>query len=489
VLAAVRTGSDLCSDAFPLTRRTTAALAVGTQNLNVPEGGTMKQKNVILMFVAVGCGLVAAFLTTQINAKGPKIEQVEVLVAAKDLAVGTQFTKTELPKLITKKLVNKDSLPPNFVNDENDLLDKRLSTSVQADMCIDPKCLSTRGVIILPEGKDMYTLSLTPQDAAAGFAGPGAHVDVLATLKINNKIMSLPILVDMQILAVDTKTAYDAGKGAFASMGMVSLAVTQEQALLLSLASQRGCHMRLLLRNPSKPIDPTYDIKRIIKLLQDDNPGGILATEDKETRPSGTPRTDFIQPEGVVPPFNPDQGNATTAKVEAPKAALVKVFKANADIAVNTEITKDLISQSFVEKEISKDNADLINAYPDLTPFLGQVFKTPVAKDQVVIKGMIGSPVTKVAPPELFLPPKPEPTTEVKKEPKTTTEKRTYDVAWHTSNGTEIHRYEEYKPGEYRLQRVMSPAEAAQDPKQLAAPGTQTAPNNQVPASEPRKID
>ena len=29
----------------------------------------MKQKNMILMVVAVGCGLVAAFLTTQINAR------------------------------------------------------------------------------------------------------------------------------------------------------------------------------------------------------------------------------------------------------------------------------------------------------------------------------------------------------------------------------------------------------------------------------------
>ena len=29
----------------------------------------MKQKNLILMVVAVGCGLVAAFLTTQINAQ------------------------------------------------------------------------------------------------------------------------------------------------------------------------------------------------------------------------------------------------------------------------------------------------------------------------------------------------------------------------------------------------------------------------------------
>jgi Flp pilus assembly protein CpaB len=116
----------------------------------------------------------------------------------------------------------------------------------------------------------MYALALTPQDAAAGFAGPGSHVDVLASLKINNKLHSMPILVDMQILAVDTKTAYDS-KGAFSSKVMVALAVTQEQALLLTLALQRGCHLQLLLRNPQKPTDPSYDIKKIIKLLQDEN--------------------------------------------------------------------------------------------------------------------------------------------------------------------------------------------------------------------------
>ena len=45
------------------------------QAIFVSEGvAPMKQKNVILMVVAVGCGLVAAFLTSQMSAKG-QIEQ------------------------------------------------------------------------------------------------------------------------------------------------------------------------------------------------------------------------------------------------------------------------------------------------------------------------------------------------------------------------------------------------------------------------------
>jgi pilus assembly protein CpaB len=45
----------------------------------------MAQRNLLLMVVAVGCGLGAAFLTTRISAE-PKIEQIEVFVAAKNIA-------------------------------------------------------------------------------------------------------------------------------------------------------------------------------------------------------------------------------------------------------------------------------------------------------------------------------------------------------------------------------------------------------------------
>lgn len=447
----------------------------------------MKQKNLILMVVAVGCGLVAAFLTTQINAKGPRVEQVEVLVAAKDLSVGTQLTKTDFSKLVTKKMVPKDALPPNFVNDENDLIDKRLSTPVQADQIFDPKFLSKGGVIILPEGKDMVSMPIGLSSAAAGFVGPGAHVDVLATLSIKNRLNAFPILVDMQILAVDTKTSYET-KGAFQNMSMVSLAVTQEQALLLALAKQRGCHLELLLRNPNKAIDPKYDIKQITKILQDDSPGGINPTEGPQEARGGS-RSDYINPESIPPLSAPP--------VVETKAITVKVLKATGEIAANTEITKDLIAQSFSEKEVPKETADLLQAYGDLTPFLGQVFKMPVAKDQVVLKGMIGPPVSKVAPPEEFVGPKPD--AEPKKDPPKPKEtqpvavRKTHDVAFHTANGTEIHRYEEYKPGEWRLQQILTPFDAAKDPNKKpatsGAEATPPTPDTQPPTGTTPKID
>lgn len=435
----------------------------------------MKQKNLILMVVAIGCGLVAAFLTTQINARGPKVEQVEVIVAAKDLAVGTMFTKSEMPKLITKKMVPKDSLPPIFINDENELLDKRLSAPVQAEQIFDPKYLSTRGVIILPDGMDMVSLPMNIVHAAAGFVGPGSHVDILASLHLKNRLIAFPLLIDMQILAVDTKTQYDE-KGAFKSLSSVSLAVTQEQALLLALAKERGCKMELLLRHPSKPVDPTYDIKKVLKLMQDVDTSSNLTSSESNQRGI---HNDATTP-ADVPPINP---NLITP--EPAKGTMVKVLKATVEIDANTEITKDLIAQSFKEQEIPKEIAESLGAYSDLTSVLGQVFHTPVQKGQLILKGMIGLQKSKVAPPEAS-DPKPDPVAEPVK-------KRIHDLAVHTSNGTQVFRYEEVTPGEWRLKRVMSPEEANRDLKSTDEPSAplapRPAPESQTPAPGTRKVD
>ena len=54
------------------------------------RGAAVKNKNMILMVVAVGIGLAAAFLTSQIGAKTAAApETVKLPVAKMELAVGT----------------------------------------------------------------------------------------------------------------------------------------------------------------------------------------------------------------------------------------------------------------------------------------------------------------------------------------------------------------------------------------------------------------
>ena len=76
----------------------------------------MKQKNIILVAVAVGCGLVAAFLTSTMGAGTKKEEEkIQVLVASKDLSVGIQLKKEEIDSYVEVKEFTKDTVPAQYI--------------------------------------------------------------------------------------------------------------------------------------------------------------------------------------------------------------------------------------------------------------------------------------------------------------------------------------------------------------------------------------
>ncbi|HEX4613809.1 MAG TPA: Flp pilus assembly protein CpaB, partial [Urbifossiella sp.] len=152
----------------------------------------MKQKNLILMVVAVGCGLVAAFLTSQMNAK-QQVETVEVVVAAADIPVGVGIGKDDLTKYLKTKKLPKDVVPADIVEHPEELIDKRLARPIRADETISRKDLM-KGGIQIPRGKHLLTLQVDTARAAAGLAQPGSRVDVLAFVSFNGKLTAMPIL-------------------------------------------------------------------------------------------------------------------------------------------------------------------------------------------------------------------------------------------------------------------------------------------------------
>jgi len=425
----------------------------------------MNQKNVILMVVAVGCGLVAAFLTSQMSAKG-QVEQVEVIVAAKDLPVGTMISREDLDKIVKVKKVPKDGLPPQVVTNKEDLVDKRLSRPVRVEETFNPQDLSKGGAITLPDGYDMVSLQVGVANAAAGFVGPGSRVNVNATLRLGNKTYAFPLLVNMLVVAVDTQTTYSKD-GTFPSMNTVSFAVQEKQALLLSLAKSRGCTLELMLRHPSKSskADETYNIDEVIKLLSDEqNPGGIKgANPDGSDKPAGTGSTGDAKakpPETTaLPPVKPEPGFAPP-----PSIATIKVLVARRDLAPNTDVTADLIKDAFEEKDLPKDFAE--GALTDFAAAHGQALKTGVAKGQWVTWSMVGLPTPKPSPQESFVAPKagqPETTPPTQPADVKPVARKKHDVALHTVHGTVIHRYEEVAPGQWKKVAELTPEQAARE--------------------------
>jgi len=269
-------------------------------------------------------------------------------------------------------------------------------------------------------------------------------VDVLATLRTQTQLRAFPLLVDMLVLAVDQHVSYDTGKGGtgvFPNMSNVTFAATQEQALLLALAKQRGCHLELLLRPPGKPLEKAYDIKQIKKLLEDTRTGAeVYKTED------GRPIDDGSETP-VFPSVAPDP---------VPKIELVKVWMAKAHIDAGTEITKELVAQKLVESEIPKVAAE--GAYSDLSELINKnlTLKTGLSKGQWVTSHLVGPPSSKVAPLETFSPPKVQ-----QEAPKVASGPLpTRDVTVTGPNGTLVYRYEEVRKDEWRLKTILTPQEA-----------------------------
>jgi len=422
----------------------------------------MKQKNVILMVVAVGCGLVAAFLTSQMSAKAP-VEQVEVIVAAKDLPVGTMITRDDLKddKVVKVKKIPKDGLPPAFISNKEDLVDKRLSRPVRAEETFNPQDLSKGGSVTLPDGYDLMSLQINVAQAAAGFIGPGSRVDVMASLRLGNTLKVFKLLVNMLVINVDQQVTYDK-TGTFPSMNMIGFAVTDTHCMLLELAKARGCSLSLKLRHPNKSPDgdKDYKVEDVMKLLQDSqNPTEVKVGEPGS--PTGDPPKKPVDP--TVKPVDPKDPGTPSAPAPRETVVVVKVLVAKEDIAPNTLVTADLVKDKFELKVLPAEFAG--DAMADLSAAYDKAFKTGVSRGQWVTPGMVGLQATKVSPVDRFEIPKPSPDTKPVGPQQPAVKRNHHDVAVHTTSGTVINRYEEVRPGVWKKVAELTPEQAAQDDK------------------------
>lgn len=108
-------------------------------------------------------------------------------------------------------------------------------------------------VSVIGPSRRAVSVKVDPVIGVAGFVVPGAHVDVLVTVRRVDQSKALPysksILQDIQVLAVDQKLE-EAKGGDPELVQVVTLEVTPEQAEKLTYASHEG-KLQLALRNPT----------------------------------------------------------------------------------------------------------------------------------------------------------------------------------------------------------------------------------------------
>jgi Flp pilus assembly protein CpaB len=212
----------------------------------------MKPKTLILMLVAVGCGLIAAFLASQYQA-APQQDTDLLWVAAQDWPAGTAIREPE--KMFVTKPYLKSSIPPKAVRNLEDLRGKVISRNMDAGAPITSTDISSSLNELFkpaPPGFQAVTFRLDNVNAHAGFLLPGSRVDLICNvvdLKHRERSWTVPFMQNVMVLAVNQLREQPKESAVVNNPTTLTVAVKPEDVLRIVRARERG-NIGIGLRRP-----------------------------------------------------------------------------------------------------------------------------------------------------------------------------------------------------------------------------------------------
>ncbi|MBS0206269.1 MAG: Flp pilus assembly protein CpaB [Planctomycetes bacterium] len=218
----------------------------------------MKNKSLMLLLVAAGCGLVA-MIGVQQMLSGKPVTKTRILVARTDIEAGVRLDKTN----IGFKEWPADAIPEGAIQSEEEFADRSLKHRVGPGQPILASELGNKGEygleIQIPAEMRVVTLPVTATMTHSGLLRPGNFVDISAVIEVPQKgggkrMQSKPVLQCIQVFAVDSRiVGSEASKDPKASdVKNVSFLVYPLQGQLIQLANkQSNGNLQLALRSGS----------------------------------------------------------------------------------------------------------------------------------------------------------------------------------------------------------------------------------------------
>ncbi len=221
----------------------------------------MRSKSIVLLALALGCGLVASIGISQVMDRrnagdAPTAETEPVFVAAVDINFNDEVTKEKL----RVEEWPKDKIYADALRTLDQIKGQRTAHKMFAGEQIRAdKLMGTDGFVSgsgkIPAGYRVVSVRVDAVTGASGLILPNDRVDVLVYLARNpgagiEETSTKTFLQDVRVFAVDTQ--FERRKGtdepAIAAK-TISLLVTPAQAEKVTLATEMGT-LRLVMRSP-----------------------------------------------------------------------------------------------------------------------------------------------------------------------------------------------------------------------------------------------
>ena len=297
----------------------------------------MKLKTMILLAMALGCGLVAMVGVQQVLAerKNTGGNKVAVLVARMEIEAGAELKDTNV--VFEDRPI--ETVPQGAVTNAEQYKDRATTVRLFPGELVLQAKLGEPGVIgvaaQIPKGMRVVAVPVNATSSISGLVAPGNKVDIVLTYSIQKSGVqykkSKTILTNIEVFSVDKvrhTDSPDASKQS-AKPENVSLPITPPQAQTLSFATQKG-QLQLTLRSTSDDVAvETTEIDDEAFEGIDTEEGAKLAEESVDPAPkrvsntqtSGTDQDKlkaFLNP-NVPPPSNTPTEVAPAPVPETPK--------------------------------------------------------------------------------------------------------------------------------------------------------------------------
>lgn len=214
----------------------------------------MRAKSMLLLLVAIGCGVVASVAVSQIVLdKKTDTKTAQILVVTKNVSAAAKIT----PEIVSLEQWPIDRIPQGAITDPK-LVEGKFAKQplYSGEPLIEIKLANKGKELFVPEGYRVFDLQVTDNTGGSGYISPGDRVDVFGFFEKGMRInasKSVRVMENLEVWMVDGIAMIDpeAAPSARRSSSTFQLLVKDKQYTVLDTAQNLG-KLRVALRPPRK---------------------------------------------------------------------------------------------------------------------------------------------------------------------------------------------------------------------------------------------